>query len=470
MGKQQKSLFEHPEVLEESDTDLELLPFQNVESERFREKLVQWRKFGKHRIIAYIGLFGSGKSVILDNIKGHGNYYWVKFDTWRYSSRQQIWDGFVVEIIQKLEHGTNQEISDAIKVANRIEGHHTNKNFLKLHGCIQKHPWLSISLVSGLWLAASLAVYSWIAPLDNGVANFVVALFQYGLTPLFLVLAFIGLDSIVPKPQRPLRRVFELENELFKTLKENMDKPLIVIAEDVDRAQEEGLVFLEVLRRFLQKHGDNIPHPVLIIAPQSRAYFDILDNRGVGGFERALKIYDETIYSSASNLETNHVKDLINSATINSNASQLTEVVINLVDKYKNQLSMRLLKLILRELNQFMHSHPNEHPVIVLVLVFSRYVIDERRSNSSEGFKEVNKLLQEERNVHISEDTGRTAPYAVFIKELHKLAKEELDGRTFKLEFADIKGEVEIKYDTNQKNDIIRTNLKINNKYKILIQ
>lgn len=470
MDKQKKSLFKHPEVLEESDTDLELLPFQNAESKRFREKLAQWRKLGKHRIIAYIGLFGSGKSVILDNVKDDEDYYWVKFDTWRYSSRQQIWDGFVVEVIQTIEHEASQEVSDAINVADRIEGYRTNNNLMKLHNFIQKHPWLSIALVLGLWLAASLAVYFWIAPLDNGIANFVVALFQYGLVPLFLVLAFIGVDTIVPKPQRPLRRVFELENELLKTLKENMNKPLVVIAEDIDRAQEEGLVFLETLRRFLQKYGNNITHPILIVAPQSKAYFDILDNRGIAGFERTLKIYDETIYSSTSNLEINHIKDLINSATVNSNASQLTEVVMNLVDEYKNQLSMRLLKLILRELNQFIHSHPNGHPVIVLVLIFSRYVIDERRSSSSEGFKEVNKLLQEERDVHISEDTGRTAPYAVFIKELHKLAKEELDGRTFKLEFADIKGEVEIKYDTNYKDDIVKTILKINNKYKILIQ
>ena len=268
------TLFSKPNLLEERPSDIDALGYQD-EVMHVKTRIDRLVEKKKHSIVAYLGPFGVGKSTILNEVRKQSKGYgWVTFEMWRYSNRNELWDAFVIKLASELS--SKKDESD---IADEVEGTALN---------VFERPMLFVWV---LCVLAGLTVLSFVAWNSfNSEGRFWEAYFKYAVPTIFPVLILVGLGWFLQlnfiTNKRPLRRVFELENILFRTVK-GMKKPLVVVVEDVDRSSEDGAIFLETLNHFLGKLTSK-SKPIVVIAPQSAQSFNKSEDQTYKGLETAL--------------------------------------------------------------------------------------------------------------------------------------------------------------------------------------
>lgn len=381
-------LFSKLSYLEEKPSDIDALGYQD-EITHVKTRIDRLVKKGKHSIVAYLGPFGVGKSTILSEVRKQSkNYGWVTFEMWRYSNRNELWDAFVIKLASELT--SRKDESD---IADEVEGTALN---------VFERPMLFVWV---LCVLAGLTVLSFVAWNSfNSEGRFWEAYFKYAVPTILPVLILVGLGWFLQlnfiTNKRPLRRVFELENILFRTVK-GMKKPLVVVVEDVDRSSEDGAIFLETLNHFLGKLTSK-SKPIVVIAPQSAQSFSKSDDQTYKGLETALKIYDEKIYFNSSVSDESIVKFYEDLGVDPAWKGQITQATQAIISAHRKAFTIRLLKHALREVVQFSEMNTDINPVIALAIILSRYVevpditgrprlalrtLDSHQEHGSEGAK-----------------------------------------------------------------------------------
>lgn len=353
-------LFAKQTLLEERPSRVDALGYDE-EINRVKMRIDRLIGKKKHSIIAYLGPFGVGKSTVLNEVcKQSGDYTWLTFEMWRYSNRNELWDAFVIMLAAKLS--SRKDESD---IADEVEG--ATLNFFE-------KPLVFIWVLCVLAGLTALSFVAWNS--FNSEGQFWEAYFKYAAPTILPVLILVGLGWFLQlnfiTNKRPLRRVFELENLLLRTIK-GAKKPLVVVVEDVDRSSEDGAIFLETLNHFLGKLTAK-SKPVIIIAPQSAQAFSRADDQEYKGLETALKIYDEKMYFNSSITNESIARFYEDLETDPAWKSQMVQATQIIVGAHKNAFTIRLLKHALREVVQFSDMNSSIDPVITLSIILSRYV------------------------------------------------------------------------------------------------
>lgn len=360
-----KRLFSKLNFLEEKPSDIDALGYEN-EIMHVKTRIDRLVKKKKHSIIAYLGPFGVGKSTILREVeKRTRDYKWVTFEMWRYSNRNELWDSFVIKLASELANG-----KDEFDVADEVEGTVFSR----------RESFLVLVWVLLVWLGLTfLSMMIWFGFRDGvGIGGqFWEAYFKYAAPTIVPILIIVGLHKFLQLDfitnRRPLRRVFELESLLFNKVK-SMRKPLVVVVEDADRSSGDGAIFLETLNYFLGRLTNQV-NSFIVIAPQSALVFEKQEISSYKGLETALKIYDEKIYFSAIISDESidrFYDDLGVNPDYKDSIIQATKIIVG---SYRRDITIRLLKHALREVNQFVEMNPGTNPVVALSIVLSRYVM-----------------------------------------------------------------------------------------------
>ncbi len=336
-------------------------------------------------MIAYVGDHGIGKSTILNHIKNEDKFNWINFEAWRYADRSQIWDGFVVEVVSKLDHPEKKNLS---AVADEIEGEKRkwllSGLFIKIKRGVDREPVgfsiiaIAVSLYLGWFIWQRLNSPS--APLEQYLEAFL----KFGsISVLFSILAYLGLSSI-DSPGKPLKRFFQLEERVVESLS-RVKKPTIIIIEDIDRVESShAYAFLQALKRLLV---DQVaPHSIVVIAPQSHLLISDKKNIALdesGKYNQSIKVYDGYFYSRSFNAKTASLDSILQEAQVDSKrANELKSILKLLTSSYGAQLSHRRFKLVLREIGDFMDLHHNANVTLATIFIFSRHITGERYSSS----------------------------------------------------------------------------------------
>jgi KAP family P-loop domain len=213
MVNMREGFIKNVDLLEESYRTDDFLGFTKME-ENFRSKL---DKIDKNSMIGLIGRFGSGKSTMLyqlykddKNIKEK----WFIFDAWKYPNRENLWEGFVLDLCLALGKKTYEE------VRKKIDGEQ-QQNLKTLINAIGDIPIPGMSVVKN---------------------------FNH----------FIKTS--------PAKRVSDVQDILKKVIKKEK-KELFVVLEDVDRSGDKGIYFLETLKNFIKEIIGDEGKNIMVIVP-----------------------------------------------------------------------------------------------------------------------------------------------------------------------------------------------------------
>lgn len=362
-------LFENFEILKESPEDIDYLG-SSIEIDSVERRIKQAVEGGRPTIIAYLGLFGSGKSTILRNVKARleGQYAWIDFDTWRYSNRSELWDAFVIKVAAELTPR-----KDEWDIADEIDGNELD---------VKRQILLWAYMLMMIIIATTASIVLW--HVYAGTNGFEKSFLKYAVPALIPLLLIVGLARLLKishlTDAQPMKRAFELEALLTRSVGK-VKKPIVVVVEDVDRCgTADGDVFMETLHEYLSK--SRAEWPMIVVAPQSKDTFNILTKNRTR-FEHSLKVYDEKIYAS-SVMRHESVDEFYTKLQFAENYLKyrpaMIEITKELVYYYKNsQLTIRMLKHALREVEWFMQSHSDHNPAVALIYSVARMVIDPER-------------------------------------------------------------------------------------------
>lgn len=170
-------------------------------------------------VVGLIGKFGSGKSTLLNLIRRRGEperkERWFEFDAWKYPERNNMWEGFVLDIAAQY-------------------GARTQKNALRsIKGKDAKSVWFDIGTDALTWLTDIVQIQI----LDKFIEFF---------------------------KKSPATRVFEIQEILYEILNAE-ESDIFIVAEDLDRSGDKGVYFLETLRHFLK--SKKFKKRVIVIVP-----------------------------------------------------------------------------------------------------------------------------------------------------------------------------------------------------------
>lgn len=318
------SLIKNEELLEETHKVVDLLNTNDVRS-GFRKKLLEVHD---RSIIGIVGKYGSGKSTMLYQLKEENdkNETWVFFDAWKFPERNNLWEGFVLDVVKELEPTVFDE------VRKKIDGQASD---------------------SGKLL---------VKVISQGLN-----IFQPGAS---IVENFTGLFK-----SSPVKRVYEFQEILEGFInKLKIEQKLIIVVEDVDRSGDKGTYFLETLRLFLKNSSLN--KKIIIIVP-------IGDKSYKENEESFLKTLDYTLDFDISKID--YITFINN--VFNEEVFSLSEITNNIwIDQLnflfkavisEEKVTIRGLKKMIRNSAVNYHSldisnKENINPVIFLGFAFAK--------------------------------------------------------------------------------------------------
>ena len=221
----------NPELLEENSREKNLMDLSS-EIERFSEKLDNIKSSS---IVWFIGRFWSWKSNFLNQIKDKYtkdtkcNSKWFLFDAWKYPERSILWENFILEFARQI----NSETFDKV---------------------IKQVDWKINDI--------KIAFSNFFSDLLNIITPFI--------PWLSLIKDFIPWLSLIKHLNHffkttPAKRNFELEALLKNLIKEVKEEKIYVIVEDIDRSWDNGIFFLETLNYFLK--NNEIEKRIIVIVP-----------------------------------------------------------------------------------------------------------------------------------------------------------------------------------------------------------
>ena len=423
MGKNSQ-LFKKPEVLLESDTAQKLTDAQLASSKRLQDILSSYIEGNQTRVIAYLGSFGCGKSVVVNNaicnLQQREDVHFVKFDIWQHQDVTMIWESFLIEAASAITCSNQSEIIDDIDGINKRS---------PIINWALKHPFISTCIISIIYSAISYIL--WANFRDSG---FVKSFLIYSMPCLFSALAFHGISSLIPQDKKtPLKRLQQYESYLAKELNE-ITKPLLLYIEDVDRS-DNGLLFLETLKIYLSALQEDLKMPVIAICPQSPNSFGAANtqNEPIDHLSRSVKIYDSVVNSFLPNtVSPDEVKLLLHESSYSG--GHIVEVVCKLLgikNLKESYINMRVLKMILREMNEFSVEYGGNGDLAFLFIASRYIVVNGSYSETSQTLADkIKSILIDSasksyyRNINIEDDVIHLILFAVN-EELYTQADQE---------------------------------------------
>ena len=354
-NKATHKLFSHPEFLKETAEESPLR-FQEQEIKRILQYINHHIEQQKSEIIAYLAPYGSGKSVILNNVleKLPNSYHKIQFDIWQCANDADIWRNFLIKSLSKVKNKDENRIFD------EIDGSKINNK--------------QLIFFLAIYFALSMVTWFLLKDSTNWFFAFLKSFLIYAV-PILLVL--VGLNRFFPVYESPAKTLFQYEEKLKQELL-HIKHATIIIIEDIDRSGESGKRFLETLKCFLSK----IDKPILVICPQKNMSFgksvmgtisDYPD--ATSKLENSIKIYDDVIYG---NMPTKITKEqatqlLERVGCINEKLTNVVELLIGLSSEY-SIFTMRSLKFLLRNIVSFMDAYPNADPALAFFFLSSNFL------------------------------------------------------------------------------------------------
>lgn len=245
-----------------------------------------------------VGAFGTGKSTMLHqlSITSSNKENWVVFNAWKFPERNNLWEGFVLDLVKSLKPKLFQT------VRKKIDGEH-------------KSDWKLLSNV----------------------------LFQGA--NIFLPGANIGQNLSKLFHSSPAKRAFEFQEILQEFLnKEVKNSNLFIVIEDIDRSGDKGIYFLETLKDFLR--SANLNKKVTCIVPMS----DTSYRENQESYDKCL---DFVHYFEPRHIDfSNFIKKVFNQEIFDTSevwVSQMNYLFKGFIGKNTN--TIRRLKNILRNAN-----------------------------------------------------------------------------------------------------------------------
>lgn len=226
-------MLQKPEVLNETYKTEDLLDF----SDYIKDLRAIVDSSNQMSLIGIVGPYGSGKSVMLESFrrKLRSRHKWVHIDAWKYPDRSDLWEGFVLDFARQIKPKQFK------KVLGKLDG-------------TSNDSWRT--LIKTIGTAASFMVPGSDKAIDK--------------------LTYFARSS-------PAKRIFQIQ-DIFKNLLKDINDPIFVVVEDVDRSGDAGIYFIETLNQFLKDLNVNNVIKVLIpIAETSfsgekqQAYIKALD-------------------------------------------------------------------------------------------------------------------------------------------------------------------------------------------------
>lgn len=304
-------------------------------------------------VIGIIGPFGSGKSYLIDQYlkENTDKYNPIYFDAWKYPDKRELWEGFILEIAK----------ADGLsikKIDNIIEGTYHHPIYKVIVG---------ISIVfAGISILYKVDLFK--ISMDNIIGFNWVVLFltkYYLLAFIILLILLIGyilnecFKNKILFYQNPAKRVDHYQNILSRILTKSKEpnKKRIFILEDLDRASEWGIYFLETLKLFINQNRIKLDNSLFIV-PISKVNFNKnreLYYKSLDIIENFIPKYADTkkrylpVPSMYKFIKCNIKKSFLNK---DNNKSRLASFLETLWGNYPNDINMRTLKAIIRNANK----------------------------------------------------------------------------------------------------------------------
>ncbi|MBW7954960.1 hypothetical protein H3C61_04060 [Candidatus Gracilibacteria bacterium] len=243
-------------------------------------------------LVGFIGRFGSGKSNFLNQIKTkYGeDANWFEFDAWKYPERQDLWENFILDIAEEI---SNEDLESSKR---KIEGKNPTVWVEKL-----------TQFCSGL-----------------GIGNFADLL-----------------------KTSPTKRIIELQNILLNLLSQVKENNIYIILEDIDRSGDNGIYFLETLNHFLK--NIEIEKRIIVIVPIGQESYE-KESLKISYLKSLDYFYNFSLKDVKLNLlvEKLFIDEIIRDS---NKKGQITTFLEGIFIEFSEQITMRLLKHILRNAN-----------------------------------------------------------------------------------------------------------------------
>lgn len=324
-----KGFIEDLEFLKEYDNDKDLFGY-----DKHAQKLYGYLAAlpSETAIITLKGPYGIGKSFLINLMKKRSikkdtkRNYWFCFESWRYTDRKDLWRAFVAEIDEDVAQDSYQWPCIR-KARNLLQELRFGINFVfavLLLGISVLS--LFLSLIPGINLMQAYFV--------------VIALFALMISTLGVYL------------RNPFYRQEGYEKQfkgIIKKLKKHGYQKAYIVLEDVDRSQDQGLLFLETLSLFLRKlrSEDQDFLPIKVIVPMSDQSFDSARQKA-----SLLKAVD---YTYSFNINYLDIKGFVAKVFHKEFANAKMKICVESIFKLffvhgdtPNQFNLRTWKIILR--------------------------------------------------------------------------------------------------------------------------
>ena len=395
--------------MQETDQISRLTTTESDDSERLSRIIREYLSHRHNRMIAYLGPFGSGKSIIIKQaLADLPHAYTHTFDIWQRHDDRSIWDAFTITTTAAITG------DDAEDIAQEIDGKPSDNIAL-----IFRHP--IISLLIAFILYFILAHLVWTAFRNN---EFIQPFLIYAMPTFFSVVALFGITAIFPQSKSPATRTYQYENKLASHLAD-LDKPLIVIVDGVDRS-EYGQHFLETLHVYLEQLH-KLPRPVIVICPQQAMTIGMSSTLDNTTLERATKVYDEIINSFIRpTISTQSVVDLLHEAGCTDQLLiDIARRAIQSANYLDQPVSIRTVKLAIRETRDFIRQYPSLNPSVAFLLSFSKYLTDSDDQHRQRLSLALRDILSGNNTVTISSDSRSSVN--TFLSLLLQATSDESD-------------------------------------------
>lgn len=245
-------------------------------------------------MILYVGPYGAGKSTAIHQLlTSYPKKTFLEFDAWKYPDRKDLWENFVLELARQFDEKTFKEFEKM------------------LDGKQDDDKKALFGVVSGLIPGGD--------SLKEGMNYFLAS--------------------------SPATRTYQIQKILTQLITQKMkNKDVTIIIEDIDRAGDAGIFFLETLKTYLKTLDKKLN--IKCIVPVSTTSFE-------GNPDSYLKCIDIIEYFRTPNPDlADFMARLLDEELFDDTArTQMRHFFDALFNAYQGQMSPRLLKQIMRAAN-----------------------------------------------------------------------------------------------------------------------
>ncbi len=357
-----EKVFTDLNILREQPSDVDYFDYKD-ETGRVKKRIEQAGDNRRNTVIAYLGDYGMGKSQVLNIVHkslDDKHFTWLSFESWQYSSRQDLWQ-FFIEL-----------------TSNKLIGNKVTRWFKKY--------WLDL-IVFIVFIASFYVTFLYqVGSLNLDAWQILYVKYTAGIV-LTSIVGYLIAKYIHPKT--PLTRIEEFEKMLRKAIQKSK-KTIVIVIEDVDRTGDDGVTFMESLSVFLK--SNTFRKSVIIIAPQKNTILNPLspEKGGIRPIENGVKVYDESMYFSVD-ITARAIETFFNNLSFTKEHQKhklAMEWITNELRYYNSdQLSIRMLKYALRSVEYFIEANPDYNPAIAFVVILSGLTQTDNKTTAYRGLK-----------------------------------------------------------------------------------